>query len=88
MSRERTGSDPIDRKRIYDANVYQIVAKAMDVRRGFMKNISGTLLALGFVFFALISLVSVNPTWDNSASELADNTSRISELGLRYSLQR
>ena len=53
-----------------------------------MKNISGTLLALGFVFFALISLVSVNPTWDNSASELADNTSRISELGLRYSLQR
>jgi hypothetical protein len=53
-----------------------------------MKNMSGTLLALGFVFFVLISLVSVNPTWYSSASQLADNPSRISELGLRHAMQR
>ena len=53
-----------------------------------MKHISITLLALVFVFFSLISLLSVNPTWDTSSSRLADNPSRISEVGLRITMQR
>jgi hypothetical protein len=53
-----------------------------------MKNISGTLLALVFVFFSLISLISVNRSWDNSASPLGDTPSRVSELGLRFAMQR
>ena len=55
---------------------------------GFMKNISGTLLALVFVFFSLISLISVNRSWDNSPSPLGDTPSRVSELGLRFAMQR
>jgi hypothetical protein len=53
-----------------------------------MTNISSTLLALVFVFLSLISLLSVNPTWDTSASPLGDNPSRISEVGLRITMQR
>jgi hypothetical protein len=53
-----------------------------------MTNISSTLLALVFVFLSLISLLSVNPTWDTSSSQLADNPSRISEVGLRITMQR
>jgi hypothetical protein len=53
-----------------------------------MKNISGTLLALVFVFFSLISLISVNRSWDNSPSQLGDTPSRVSDLGLRFAMQR
>jgi hypothetical protein len=53
-----------------------------------MKNISSTLLALVFVFFSLISLMSVNRSWDNSPSQLGDAPSRVSELGLRFAMQR
>ena len=53
-----------------------------------MKGISSTLLALVFVFLSLISLLSVNPTWDTPASQLGDNPSRISEVGLRITMQR
>jgi hypothetical protein len=75
------------RKRIYDENVYGLMSDEK-VRRGFMKNISSTLLALVFVFFSLISLLSVNWTWDNSLSQLGDSPSRVSELGLRFAMQR
>jgi hypothetical protein len=53
-----------------------------------MKGISGTLLALAFVFFSLFSLISVNRTWDTHLLQLADTESRVSELGLRVSMQR
>jgi hypothetical protein len=53
-----------------------------------MKDISSTLIALIFVFFSLISLISVNRSWDNSPSPLGDNPSRVSELGLRFAMQR
>jgi hypothetical protein len=53
-----------------------------------MKNISGTLLALVFVFFSLLSLMSVNQSWDNAPSQLGDAPSRVSELGLRFAMQR
>jgi hypothetical protein len=53
-----------------------------------MKDISSILLAVIFVFFSLISLMSVNRSWDNSASLLGDPPSRVSELGLRFAMQR
>ncbi len=65
-----------------------MVHEGRKVRRGFMKNISSTLLALVFVFFSLISLMSVNRSWDNSPSQLGDAPSRVSELGLRFAMQR
>jgi len=49
---------------------------------------TSTLLALVFVFLSLISLLWANPTWDTSESQLGDNPSRISELGLRSRMQR
>jgi hypothetical protein len=53
-----------------------------------MKGISGTLLALVFVFFSLFSLLSVNPAWDSRPAPAADSEARVSELGLRFSMQR
>ena len=53
-----------------------------------MKGMSGTLLALAFVFFSLFSLISVNRTWDNQLAPLTDTESRVSELGLRVNMQR
>lgn len=53
-----------------------------------MKGMSGTLLALAFVFFSLFSLVSVNRTWDSHLVQLADTESRVTELGLRFNMQR
>jgi hypothetical protein len=51
-----------------------------------MKDISNTLIALIFVFFSLLSLV--NRSWDNPPSQLGDPPSRVSELGLRFAMQR
>jgi hypothetical protein len=53
-----------------------------------MKGLSGTLLALAFVFFSLVSLISVNRSWNNSLVPLDDTESRVSELGLRFNMQR
>lgn len=53
-----------------------------------MKDLSGTLLALVFVFFSLLSLMSVNRSWDNSLVHLDDTESKVSELGLRFSMGR
>ena len=53
-----------------------------------MKGISGTLVAMVFVFFSLLSLMAVNPTWDSRLVSLADTESRVSELGLRFNMQR
>jgi hypothetical protein len=76
-------------KRFQSTNVYQIVSQ--DENPGGIMNLkgmSGTLLALAFVFFSLFSLISVNPTWDSRLVPLPDTESRISELGLRFSMQR
>ena len=53
-----------------------------------MKGLSGTLLALVFVFFSLLSLMSVHPTWDSSMIQLDDSEARVSELGLRFAMGR
>jgi hypothetical protein len=54
---------------------------------GPMKSLSGTLLALGFVFFSLFVLLSINRSWESSSVPL-DSERRVSELGLRFSLPR
>jgi hypothetical protein len=53
-----------------------------------MKSISGTMLALIFIFLSLISLLSVNPTWDDGFSALPDDQARVSEIGLRFALAK
>ncbi len=53
-----------------------------------MKHISSTLLALVFVFFTLLSLLSVNPTWENGPLALSDNGERLSDVGLRVTFQQ
>ena len=53
-----------------------------------MKGMSGTLVALAFVFYSLFSLVSVNRTWDSALVPLSDTESRVSDLGLRFNMQR
>jgi hypothetical protein len=60
----------------------------MKTQGGIMKGMSGTLLALAFVFFSLFSLVSVNRTWDSALVPLADTETKVSELGLRFNKQR
>src|SRR5512135_3483183 len=58
------------------------------LQRCFMKGLSGTLLALVFVFFSLLSLMSVHPNWDSSMVQLDDSEARVSELGLRFAMGR
>ena len=53
-----------------------------------MKHISSTLVALAFVFFSLISLLSVKQTWESAPSALSDDGPRVSEIGLRVTFQR
>jgi hypothetical protein len=49
-----------------------------------MKGLPGTLLALAFVCFTLISLISVNHDWHSALVQLATDESKVSELGLRF----
>jgi hypothetical protein len=53
-----------------------------------MKPISGTVLALVFVLFTLLSLLSVKPSWENGPPALSDGGARVSEVGLRVTFQR
>jgi hypothetical protein len=52
-----------------------------------MKGMSSTLLALAFVFFSLLSLVSVKRTSDSRFVQLGDRESKVSEIGLRFNMQ-
>jgi hypothetical protein len=60
---------------------------ASESEGGFMKSISSTVLALVFVFFMLLSLLSVKPTWDSGPMALSDEGTRVSDIGLRITLQ-
>lgn len=53
-----------------------------------MKPISSTVLALVFVFFTLLSLLSVNPTRESGPLALSDDGGRVSDVGLRVTFQR
>jgi hypothetical protein len=52
-----------------------------------MKGLPGTLLALAFVCFTLISLISINRDWDSALVQLTADESKVSELGLRFIMQ-
>jgi hypothetical protein len=52
-----------------------------------MNGLSSTVLALGFVCFSLIALISVNRDWDSSLVQSAVNEAKLSELGLRFNMQ-
>jgi len=53
-----------------------------------MQELTKPLVALGFVVLALLFLTFVTPSPDQSHSVFADNSGRVSELGLRFNLQR
>jgi len=53
-----------------------------------MKDITAALLAIVFVLYSLIALLSVERNQDNTSSPLVSNQERISELGLRVAFQR
>ena len=54
----------------------------------FMKDITVALLAIVFVLYSLIALLSVDLNQDSMSSPLVSNQERISELGLRVAFQR
>lgn len=53
-----------------------------------MNRLSSTLLALAFACFSLISLISVNHDWHRSLARWTGSDSKVSELGLRFNMQR
>jgi hypothetical protein len=57
-------------------------------RAVFMKDFTATLLAIVFVLYALIVLLSVEITPDGTSSLLISNQERISEVGLRFAFKR
>ena len=59
-----------------------------DGKRRRAMNYTKPLVALGFVFYVLLALWSVNPTSDRFSSLFNDSTSSVTELGLRFNLQR
>lgn len=52
------------------------------------KTLSSTLLALAFVCFSLVSLLSANRDWSTRFARLTSQDGRMSELGLRFNMQR
>jgi hypothetical protein len=57
-------------------------------RRGFMKDIARTLLAISLVLYALIALLSMDRFRDNARSSPVDQEQRISDVGLRIGWRR
>lgn len=53
-----------------------------------MKGLSITLLALAFACFSLVSLVSANRDWARPFEPPRADDGRLSELGLRFNMQR
>jgi hypothetical protein len=53
-----------------------------------MKGITSALLAMGFVLYLLIALLSVERNRDSTSLPLVSNQEKISELGLRVAFQR
>ncbi len=46
------------------------------------------LLTLGFVLLVLLGLMLVNPNFEKSRYVFAENASTMSDIGLRFTLQR
>jgi hypothetical protein len=54
----------------------------------FMKGMESTLLALLFVIFSLLSLITANHGSEEFLAPPQSNQSRVSDLGLRFAFQR
>jgi hypothetical protein len=54
----------------------------------FMKDFTVAFLAIVFVLYSLIALLSVDLNQDSTSSPMVSNQERISELGLRVAFQR
>jgi hypothetical protein len=54
----------------------------------FMKDFTAALLAIVFVLYSLIALLSVERNQDSTSSPLVRNQEKISELGLRVAFRR
>ena len=54
----------------------------------FMNDFTVAFLAISFVLYSLIALLSVDLNQDSTSSPLVSNQERISELGLRVAFQR
>jgi hypothetical protein len=54
----------------------------------FMKDFTAALLAIVFVLYSLIALLSVERNQDSTSSPLVSNQEKISELGLRVAFRR
>ena len=55
---------------------------------GFMKDISTILLAIVFVLFSLIVLISAASTPDRTSSTLDNDQQRVSDLRLRFAFKK
>jgi len=53
-----------------------------------MDDTTRPILALGFVLLVLLGLTLVNPNSEKSLSVFAENASTVSDIGLRFTLQR
>lgn len=53
-----------------------------------MKGFLSPVLALFFAFYALISLLSMHPTWERGQSMLPVNYAKVSDLGLRFAFHK
>ena len=53
-----------------------------------MKEITAALLAIVFVIYSLIVLLSVEHIPDGTSSPLVSNQERISDVGLRFAFKR
>jgi hypothetical protein len=64
-------------------------AEMFSLRRQRMKGLAIAVLALAFAFYSLISLLSVAQESDSRMVGLADDpAAKVSEVGLRVTLQR
>ena len=64
------------------------IAAMLDDAGGAMKGMSSALLALAFACFSLISLITVNQDWNSPFASRTARDGRLSELGLRFNMQR
>ena len=53
-----------------------------------MDDTTRPLLALGFVLLVLLALTFVDPNFEKSLFVFAENASTVSDIGLRFTLQR
>jgi hypothetical protein len=78
--------DKLSRKLFVAARVYEECSD----RKGWwpMKNSNDSLFGFALAVVALVALLTVSHSWERSVSPLTVTSSKVSELGLRVSMQR